>query len=98
VDLSRRAALRRLFGRLVAHAAAAPGAGLSDEELVQAGWPDEKLRWDAALNRLRVAVTALRKLGLEKILVHRDGGYCLDPGTFLVPAAALDAVAPVAHI
>lgn len=80
VDLTRRGSLRRILAALVdAHGngETAPRA-LSSRELIDLGWPGENVREDAAANRLRVAITTLRKLGLAEVLVTRDDGYVLN--------------------
>jgi len=71
VDLRKRAAPRRLLAALVE-----AGALVSVEALVAAGWPGERLRPDAARNRLRVALAFLRSAGLDAIESH-EGGYRL---------------------
>jgi len=48
---------------------------------VGAGWPDEeRISLESARNRLKVAVSTLRKSGLEPILQTHAKGYLLDPG------------------
>ena len=62
----------------------APGNTLSSDALIEAGWPGENIRVDAALNRLRVALTALRKLGLRDVIKTGDEGHMLDPGVGVI--------------
>jgi DNA-binding winged helix-turn-helix (wHTH) protein len=63
VDLSDRGSLRNVLRALLdAH-----GAAVESALLIAAGWPGERIREDAARNRLRVAIATLRKLGLEAI-------------------------------
>ncbi|MDF2695598.1 MAG: Signal transduction response regulator, partial [Labilithrix sp.] len=69
VDLGRRRALRRLVARLVEASVEEPGRALPVSELLQAGWPDERLDGHSGLNRLYVALTRLRSLGLGEILL-----------------------------
>jgi hypothetical protein len=78
VDLVRRASLRRILAALVTHRRASPGGALSIESLVEAGWPGERLRADAAQNRLYTAVRTLRRLGLDGVLRTAGDGYLLD--------------------
>ena len=78
-DLSRRTALRLIIVALVDHHRANPGAGLSLDELLAAGWPGQKVVPTAAANRVYVALSALRKMGLRGHLLSRDGGYLIDP-------------------
>jgi len=78
-DLRERHAVRRLLQKLVEHQREAPGRGLSLPELREAGWPGERMLPDAASNRIYVAMTHLRKLGLKGWLKRSDEGYFLDP-------------------
>ncbi|MFP4600123.1 MAG: ATP-binding protein [Persicimonas sp.] len=79
VDISRRGALRRILERLVTRRLDAPGDPLDIDELVVAGWPDQTLDPGSAKNRLYVAVSTLRDLGLRGVLLNEDGGYLLSP-------------------
>lgn len=54
-----------------------PGKATSMDELIDAAWPGETLVGDSGPNRLRVAVSRLRKLGLGEIVVSHPGGYAL---------------------
>lgn len=83
VDLSRRRALPKLLEALCRRRAEAPEQTLTVAELVEAGWPGEKIPYAAATNRLYVAIATLRKLGLGDLLVTRDDGYLLDPNVGL---------------
>jgi len=82
VDLGRRAAPRRLALALVRARVDRPGVALGHDELIDAGWPGERMGVEAARKRLRTAIWTLRRLGLEPALLTRDEGYLLDP---LVP-------------
>lgn len=65
-----------LLGRArIAHA----GIPVRREDLVSAGWPGERLREEAASNRLSVALDGLRRLGLRPVLVRAPSGWSLDP-------------------
>jgi len=76
VDLSKRPSLRGILGALAnAHIEA---RALLGEALIRAGWPDENLVPRAAKNRLHVALTTLRQLGLEGVLRSGEGGYWLE--------------------
>jgi tetratricopeptide (TPR) repeat protein len=77
VTLPPRSPMRRILDRLVAHRERAPGEPVSLEEIIEAGWPGEKIGADAALNRAYVAVAGLRKQGLRDVLVRTGGGYAL---------------------
>lgn len=72
------AAGRRLLVALGQHATARPGAPLSAQELVAAGWPGERILREAGRNRLYVELNKLRKVGLGAVLVTRREGYLLD--------------------
>jgi predicted ATPase/tetratricopeptide (TPR) repeat protein len=63
VDLSDRDSLRNVLRALLD----ARGGAVESAVLIAAGWPGERIREDAARNRLRVAIAMLRKLGLEAI-------------------------------
>jgi len=85
IDLRQRRALRLLLGKLIAAARESPGRGLSVHELVEAGWPGEKILPDAAVSRVYTSIKTLRHLGLRDLLVHGEDGYVLDPATRVVP-------------
>jgi tetratricopeptide (TPR) repeat protein len=55
------------------------GEGLTIEELLKFGWPDENVVATAGANRVYVVISQLRKAGLSEILMKRAGGYLLDP-------------------
>jgi hypothetical protein len=78
-SLARKATLRRLLRRLVDARFATPGQGVRSEELIELGWPGERVAHDAAMNRLRVAMARLRQAGLDTMLISERGGYWLDP-------------------
>ncbi|MCK6571208.1 tetratricopeptide repeat protein [Myxococcota bacterium] len=88
-DLGRRMTQRRLLQRLVAERVKTPGRPLSPEVLFEAGWPGDRSRRTAALNRVHVALATLRTLGLRSLLIRRGGGYLLDPD---VPLTLVDAL------
>ncbi len=54
----------------------------------RAGWPRERVGHLAAKNRVHVAVSTLRKLGLRDVLLSRDDGWLLDPHVALVRSDA----------
>lgn len=89
-SLERRRALPLLLAALLEKRLADPGAPLKIQELVAAGWPDEKILEEAAVARVYVALSSLRKMGLEGALESLpDGAYRLDPS---VPIAIVDTV------
>ena len=78
VDLSRRTSLRQiLLGLVDAKINGSPG--LRREDLVALGWPGQQLEKKSATNRLHLAISALRKLGLYDVIVLRDGLYSIHP-------------------
>ena len=87
-DLRRRKAMRLILDRLADEHRANPGAGLPLEALLEVGWPGERVMASAGANRVYVALTTLRKMGLRKLLLSRDDGYLLDPAT---PVKRVDA-------
>lgn len=76
-DLSRRKALRGLVAAFVARRSSTPGATLSVDDLLDAGWPGEQIQPLAGRNRVHVALNTLRELGLRGILQSSEGGYAL---------------------
>jgi predicted ATPase len=79
VDLSRRGVLRQLLAALCDRGEGAPGEPIDAEQLIEAGWPGQKVERGAARNRLHVALATLRSLGLRDVLERRPEGYRLDP-------------------
>jgi len=77
IEFGNRATPRRLLDALVRKHENEPGAVVTSEELIGVCWPDERIIPDAARNRLRVAISALRRLGLEEIVETAPGGYRL---------------------
>jgi len=49
------------------------------EGLLEKGWPGERVHPEAGADRVYMALSTLRKLGLREVLVSRDDGYLLDP-------------------
>lgn len=79
IDLARHGALRRILAALVAKRIAAPGVALTADALLDAGWPGERVRYDAGMLRVYTAVRRLRNLGFGAVLLTRDDGYLMDP-------------------
>lgn len=88
MSLEKHRVLPRLL-RCLAHHHAANSTPVATEELIAAGWPSEKILPAAASQRLRVAISTLRKLGLADVLLHQDGGYLLDPAILVRFESAL---------
>ncbi len=82
VDLSQRSALRNLLRALIETLPPSQGGSGADARapsaLIAAGWPDEQIMPRAAKNRLHVALTTLRQLGLGAALRSVDHAYQLD--------------------
>jgi len=79
VSLRRRRSLRLVLARMVDAHREAPGEELSTSDLLEAGWPGERVLFEAGRQRVYVLLAELRKLGLSEWLVHRGAGYLLDP-------------------
>lgn len=79
VDLSTRRAPRRILAALADHRERYPGLALSLEELLEAGWPGERLLPEAGATRVYTAIATLRRMGLKPYLLRGDDGYLLDP-------------------
>jgi hypothetical protein len=77
--LSTHRPLRRLLLALAEARNERPGTALSVEQLLEAGWPGEHPIYEAGVNRVYVAISSLRKLGLGELLQRWDGGYRLAP-------------------
>jgi tetratricopeptide (TPR) repeat protein len=83
VDITGRTAMRRIVETLANLRATDASATLDMEELFAAGWPGERVRRTSARSRVYVAISTLRRLGLEQ-LVRAETGYQLDPGVPVV--------------
>lgn len=83
-----RGAWRLVFAELARQRLAAPGEGVTTDELFAAGWPGERAVQHAARNRVWVALSGLRKLGLDALIVRRRGRYLIDPSVAVELAAS----------
>ena len=81
VELPRRSTMRRVIVALAQVREESPGRALSVQQLVEKGWPDERILSKAAAARVHVMVSRLRQLGLETVLCTSDEGYLFDPST-----------------
>lgn len=88
-DIENRTALRSLFEHLVRRRLF-DAEVCSREELIDAGWPDEIIDDDAATNRLHVALSALRRMGLKSILETVGSGYRLSSDVVFVFVSELE--------
>jgi tetratricopeptide (TPR) repeat protein len=77
-ELTRHGPLRRVLWALAVARRDRPGVALSTLDLVDAGWPGEKMKHEAATLRVYTTVRRLRALGLEGVLLTRDDGYLFD--------------------
>ncbi|RMG11419.1 MAG: hypothetical protein D6729_17975 [Deltaproteobacteria bacterium] len=77
VDLSRRGAMRRILVELTRRHRDTEAASVN--ELLEVGWPGERVHPEAGANRVYAAIRTLRRLGLEEILITVDRGYALCP-------------------
>lgn len=79
LDLARHGALRRVLDALVIRRLEAPGNASSADELLEAGWPGERVRHESGMLRVYSVIRRLRALGLGTTVVTRDDGYLLNP-------------------
>jgi predicted ATPase/Tfp pilus assembly protein PilF len=79
VELGTKKVLRRILAALIDRRLSSRASPLSAADLIRLGWPDQRLARSAAANRLQVALSQLRRAGLERILLRRPEGYLLDP-------------------
>lgn len=83
VSLGRRRSQVRLVAALLAARVERPGASIGRAELFDVGWPDQKISRKSMDNRLNVAVSSLRKVGLG-ILERTENGYRLSPSVGVI--------------
>ncbi len=80
VHLQHRQALKDILAALVQHRTQHPGQGLDVNTLFEAGWPGQQIQFESMRSRVYAAIRALRKMGLQDILVRLpEQGYALDP-------------------
>jgi tetratricopeptide (TPR) repeat protein len=84
VSCNRRLATQRLLATLARARSETPGEPVPIDRLITAGWPNEDVPPAAGKNRLRVALSWLRKHGLGRALCSRADGYLLDPDAVAV--------------
>ena len=77
----------RILATLLQRREQAAGEASDAAALAAAGWPGERILAAAAANRVRVALSSLRKAGLGAALVRGDGGWWLDPAVPVVVVA-----------
>ncbi len=81
VGCERRPVLRRLLVELARQRIEHPGRPIPGDELFAAGWPDQRISVSSAKNRLKVAISTLRKMGFGGAIVGDRSGYRIDPRT-----------------
>lgn len=79
VSLQKRRPLRLLLEVLMQARRHQPGADVLFDALITAGWPGEQMGLLAAKNRLHVALSTLRRMGLRAWIRMGPQGYHLDP-------------------
>lgn len=79
VSLGRRRAARLLLIAFTHAHQQAPGQAMSVNELLEAGWPGERIQPQAARKRLHTTIKDLRQLGLSALLQTFHDGYRFDP-------------------
>lgn len=77
LDFGRRGPLRRVL--LTLGRARRRGVTLSAAQLLEAGWPGERMMPSSGAARVYMAVRRLRELGLEGTLLTLEEGYTLAP-------------------
>jgi hypothetical protein len=65
----------RIVTALVERHRTAPGATLTIQDLVEAGWPGERPIAEAGANRVYVALTHLRRMGMRDVIERCTDGY-----------------------
>ncbi len=75
--LKRTSPAKRLLDVLAAERRWAPGRSVAKAELIERLWPGEKLIARSASNRLHVAISGLRKVGLGDLIIRDRVGYRL---------------------
>ena len=76
MSLERWRSLQRVLARLADERRERPGASLSVEALVLAGWPGERMLARAGATRVYTAIASLRRLGLREVLLSSDRDTC----------------------
>ena len=79
MDLARRPLLRGHLGALAEQHEARPGVVVERAVLIARAGPGERYNPDVHVNRLNVALSTLRTLGLRELLERSERGYRLDP-------------------
>ena len=91
VSCRHRTHLRRLLKALVHNRVQHPGEPMDADALFAIGWPGERIEQRSARNRLKVAMSTLRKMGFGPTLLGDREGYRLKAE---VPVEIADASTP----
>ncbi len=89
IQLERNSVPHRLLSALVRARQQAPGRPAARAELLQSVWPEGAID-DLGINRLKVQVTKLRKMGFRHLIIFRDAGYLIDDAVPLVRVTHAD--------
>ncbi|MGE3628645.1 MAG: AAA family ATPase [Sandaracinaceae bacterium] len=84
VDLTRRRALRGVLRALVDHRRTAPGSPMTVDDVLESGWPGERMSPDSGARRVYVTINRLRKLGLGDLLLTTGEGYMHAPDVTVI--------------
>lgn len=79
--------LRRMLALLLERHRGEPGRTTSTWELLEAGWPGERLVADAGANRVYAAIKRLRNMGLRGVIERHEEGYRIAPHARLTEIA-----------
>lgn len=79
ISCQTRLATQRLLAALARARNETPGRTIPLSDLIAVGWPGERLQEAAGKNRLRVALSWMRKNGLGRALASAANGYLLNP-------------------
>lgn len=77
VDFTRRGALRMILLGLARVRQENPGEGVSLDDVLELGWPGERVTPEAAASRVYTAIRTLRGFGLDEYLLTTHQGYLL---------------------
>src|SRR5262245_58767018 len=88
VELTPKSLGQRLMRALAEQRLASPETPVSRDALIATLWPGEGLRRSVAENRLNVAISKLRNLGIRDALLTRGDGWLLSLDTIVAPETA----------
>ena len=76
VDIQRRAAIRRILTGLLEASTSQPNpTSVPLEEVFELGWPGEQSTFESMKARVYNAISRMRRLGLEDLIIHDGDGY-----------------------